>query len=88
MTPKIPKSQAKGWNADWARQVVSGAGAAGVREDAMTTGSSTTLSSIGPATAADGCGPGCHSAISGVCVVDGWGTGASRSQPRRHAHGS
>jgi len=21
-----------------------------------------------------GCGPGCHSTISGACVVDGWGT--------------
>jgi hypothetical protein len=35
-----------------------------------------TLSSIGPATAADGCGPGCHSTVSGACAVDGWGTGA------------
>jgi hypothetical protein len=32
--------------------------------------------SIGPADAADGCGPGCHSTRSGACVVDGWGTGA------------
>ena len=31
---------------------------------------------IGPANAADGCGPGCHSTSSGACVVDGWGTGA------------
>ena len=23
------------------------------------------------------CGPGCHSTISGACVVDGWGTGAN-----------
>jgi hypothetical protein len=23
--------------------------------------------------AADGCGPGCHSTVSGACVVDGWG---------------
>jgi len=30
--------------------------------------------SIGPANAADGCGPGCHSTLSGACVVDGWGT--------------
>jgi hypothetical protein len=35
-----------------------------------------TLSGIGPAAAADGCGVGCHAAISGGCVVDGWGTGA------------
>lgn len=28
------------------------------------------------AVAADGCGVGCHSTISGACVVDGWGTGA------------
>jgi hypothetical protein len=31
---------------------------------------------IGPASAADGCGPGCHSTPGGACVVDGWGTGA------------
>jgi hypothetical protein len=31
---------------------------------------------IGPANAADGCGPGCHSTAGGACVVDGWGTGA------------
>jgi hypothetical protein len=31
---------------------------------------------IGPADAADGCGPGCHSTPGGACVVDGWGTGA------------
>jgi hypothetical protein len=30
----------------------------------------------GPANAADGCGPGCHSAELGGCVVDGWGAGA------------
>jgi len=34
------------------------------------------LSAIGPAHAADGCGPGCHATIYGACVVDGWGTGA------------
>ena len=34
------------------------------------------LSSFIPAAAANGCGPGCHSTISGGCVVDGWGTGA------------
>jgi hypothetical protein len=32
------------------------------------------LASIGLANAADGCGPGCHSAAYGGCVVDGWGT--------------
>ena len=34
------------------------------------------LPGIGAATAADGCGPGCHATVSGACVVDGWGTGA------------
>ena len=29
------------------------------------------------ANAAGGCGPGCHATLSGACVVDGWGTGAS-----------
>lgn len=29
----------------------------------------------GAARAADGCGPGCHSAVSGACVVNGWETG-------------
>jgi hypothetical protein len=33
------------------------------------------VASIGPADAADGCGPGCHSTPGGACVVDGWGTG-------------
>jgi hypothetical protein len=32
---------------------------------------------IGPANAADACGPGCHSTPAGACVVDGWGTGAA-----------
>jgi hypothetical protein len=32
--------------------------------------------SIGAANAADGCGPGCHSAAFGGCVVDGWASGA------------
>jgi hypothetical protein len=27
--------------------------------------------------AADGCGPGCHSAVNGGCVVDGWEVGAA-----------
>ena len=31
---------------------------------------------IGPANAADGCGPGCHATAGGACVVDGWATGA------------
>jgi len=26
------------------------------------------------ANAMAGCGPGCHSTLSGACVVDGWGT--------------
>ena len=34
------------------------------------------LLGMGPASAANSCGPGCHSTISGACVVDGWGTGA------------
>jgi hypothetical protein len=29
---------------------------------------------IGGAEAADGCGPGCHSTMSGACVVDLWGS--------------
>jgi hypothetical protein len=36
----------------------------------------TIVASVGPADAADGCGPGCHSTAGGACVVDGWGTGA------------
>jgi hypothetical protein len=31
---------------------------------------------VGAAGAADGCGPGCHSAVNGACVVNGWETGA------------
>ena len=34
------------------------------------------VAGIGLATAADGCGPGCHATISGACVVDGWASGA------------
>jgi hypothetical protein len=30
-----------------------------------------------PAIGADGCGPGCHSAQYGGCVVDGWERGAA-----------
>jgi len=32
----------------------------------------------GAAYAADGCGPGCHNAVNGGCVVDGWESGAVR----------
>ena len=32
---------------------------------------------IGPAIAADSCGPGCHTAQYGGCVVDGWERGAA-----------
>ena len=32
---------------------------------------------LGAAQAADACGPGCHSAIYGGCVVDGWESGAA-----------
>jgi hypothetical protein len=31
---------------------------------------------IGLANADENCGPGCHSAVNGGCVVDGWGSGA------------
>ena len=31
-----------------------------------------------PASAMDGCGVGCHSTVSGSCVVDGWESGAVR----------
>ena len=31
----------------------------------------------GAARAADDCGVGCHSAVNGGCVVDGWETGAA-----------
>ncbi|UVO34029.1 hypothetical protein KUL72_21200 [Bradyrhizobium arachidis] len=41
------------------------------------------------------CGPGCHPTIAGVCVVDGWGTGArvrnecpATSRPRPPCGGS
>jgi hypothetical protein len=37
------------------------------------------LIGLSPATAADGCGPGCHATITGACVVDGWGRGATVS---------
>lgn len=30
---------------------------------------------IGAAQAADGCGPGCHTAVNGGCLVNGWETG-------------
>jgi hypothetical protein len=35
-----------------------------------------TLASIDIANAADGCGPGCHMARNGGCIVDGWDKGA------------
>jgi len=35
-----------------------------------------TVSISGTAGAQDGCGPGCHSAMNGGCVVDGWEAGA------------
>jgi hypothetical protein len=38
------------------------------------------LSIFGMANAADGCGPGCHSAPNGGCVVDGWTAGAVRNE--------
>jgi hypothetical protein len=31
----------------------------------------------GTANAFDGCGPGCHNAVNGGCVVNGWETGAA-----------
>jgi hypothetical protein len=34
------------------------------------------FASAGIANATETCGPGCHSAPNGGCVVDGWGTGA------------
>jgi hypothetical protein len=30
------------------------------------------VNSIVPASAADGCGPGCHNTPGGACVVNGW----------------
>jgi len=48
------------------------------------------LATTGLASAADGCGPGCHATVYGACVVDGWGSGVrvwnecpAGSQPRR-----
>jgi hypothetical protein len=34
------------------------------------------FASFSAANAEDGCGPGCHSARNGACVVDGWEIGA------------
>ncbi len=34
------------------------------------------LASIGAANADGVCGPGCHNAVNGGCVVDGWESGA------------
>jgi hypothetical protein len=36
----------------------------------------TTLATTDVASAFDECGLGCHPTIYGVCVVDGWGSGA------------
>ena len=38
------------------------------------------LSIFGVANAADGCGPGCHGATNGGCVVDGWTAGAAHNE--------
>ena len=38
------------------------------------------VSVLGAANAADGCGPGCRSAPSGACVVDGWGSPRVRNE--------
>jgi hypothetical protein len=38
------------------------------------------VSIFGTANAADGCGPGCHSAPYGGCVVDGWGPARVRNE--------
>jgi hypothetical protein len=72
----------------WLEKTVVSRGAAGMlsrgRND-MRLGVATMLFSIGlvsihlgagAAHAADECGPGCHSAVNGACVVDGWETGA------------
>ena len=34
------------------------------------------LAGIGTVQADDSCGPGCHSAVNGGCVVNGWDSGA------------
>jgi hypothetical protein len=39
-----------------------------------------TVACWGGANAADGCGPGCHSTVSGACVVDGWGNVPVRNE--------
>jgi hypothetical protein len=38
------------------------------------------VSGIGSASAADECGPGCHSTSNGACVVDGWGNAHVRNE--------
>jgi hypothetical protein len=38
------------------------------------------LSIVGAAHAANGCGPGCHSGPSGACVIDGWGATKARNE--------
>jgi hypothetical protein len=43
----------------------------------------------GAAHAFDGCGPGCHSAVNGECVVNGWESGARvRNECPAGAHAS
>lgn len=43
----------------------------------LSTGLVSTGLCVGAAHAADDCGVGCHSAVNGGCVVDGWETGAA-----------
>jgi len=52
------------------------------------------LSAFGAASAAEDCGPGCHSAPNGGCVVDRWAAGAAAfnecpvgARPRRPCPG-
>lgn len=44
------------------------------------------VSGIGSASAADGCGPGCHTTSNGACVVDGWGSAHVRNECPAAAH--
>jgi hypothetical protein len=39
-----------------------------------------TVVSFSGANTADGCGPDCHSAQNGGCVIDGWGATAARNE--------
>jgi hypothetical protein len=43
----------------------------------VSTGLVSTGLGVGAAHAAGDCGVGCHSAVNGGCVVDGWETGAA-----------